>query len=114
VRGLEAEQIGTVTVVKFTRSEFLDDETIEAIGAELFSLVDNLGCRQVVLNLAKVKRVASLMLGKLLTVHKKLKAAGGRLVLCGVDPEIYKIFETLRFPQLIRVVKDEQEALQAF
>jgi anti-anti-sigma factor len=114
VRGLEVEQIGTVTVVKFTRSELLDDETIEAIGAELFSLVDVLGCRQVVFNLAKVKRVASLMLGKLLTMHKKLKAAGGRLILCGVDPEIYKIFETLRFPQLIRVVKDEQEALQAF
>jgi len=113
-RCIEVEQVGKISVVKFTRSEFLDDESIEMIGSQLFGYVDRLGVRQMVLNFAGVERMASLMLGKIMALHRKLKAVGGRLVLCGVDPEIYWVFETLRLPKLLCFCKDEQEALQAF
>ena len=113
-RCVEIEQVGNVSVVKFTRSEFLDDETIETVGAQLFGYVDRLGVRQLVLNFAGVERMASLMLGKIMSLHRKLKAVGGRLILCSVDPEIYWVFETLRLPKLLYFCKDEQEALQAF
>jgi len=112
-RSLQVEQVGDATVVRFAASELLDDETIELIGGQLYALVDHLGARKLVLNLAPVKRLASLMLGKIMTLHKKLKPAGGKLVLCGVDPEIRHIFDTLRLPQFLTLCKDEQEALQA-
>jgi anti-sigma B factor antagonist len=113
-RSLQVEQVGDVTVVRFVRSELLEDETIELLGGQLYALVDHLGSRKLVLNLAPVKRMASLMLGKIMTLHKKLKPAGGRLVLCGIDPEIRRIFDTLRLPQFLLICKDEQEALQSF
>jgi anti-sigma B factor antagonist len=113
-RWVEIEQVGDVSVVKFTRSEFLDDAAIEAVGDQLFAHVDRLGVRQMVLNFHGVERMASLMLGKIMSLHRKLKAVGGRLVLCGVDPQIYWVFETLRLPKLLAFCKDEQEALQAF
>lgn len=113
-RWLEVEQVGEVALAKLTRRELLEDETIEAVGEQMFLLVDNMGCRKLVLSLAATRRMSSLMLGKIMSVHKKMKAAGGRLALCGIDPDVYRIFETLRLPQLLTIYKDEQEALQSF
>jgi anti-sigma B factor antagonist len=113
-RCVEIEQVGAVSVVKFTRAEFLDDRTIEEVGERLFGYVERMGVRHLVLNFQGVERMASLMLGKIMTLHRKLKAVGGRLVLCNVDPSIYWVFETLRLPKLLCFCKDEQDALQAF
>ena len=33
-------------------------------------------------------------LGKFILLHKIVKNAGGRLVLCSLDPEIFLVFET--------------------
>lgn len=113
-RSLEVEQVGEVTVVRFTCAELLEDEAIELLGGQLYALVDHLGRRQLVLNLGPVRRMASLMLGKIMTLHKKLKPVGGKLILCGIDPEIRRIFDTLKLPQFLRICREEQEALQQF
>ena len=113
-RLLEVEQVSDITVVRLPWKELLDDETIEHVGGQLYALVDHLGTRKLVLNLSSVKRMASLMLGKIMTLHKKLKPLQGKLVLCGIDPDIRRVFDILRFPQLLSICKDEQEALQSF
>src|SRR5438128_9258525 len=89
---VEIEQVGDVSVVKFKQPELLDNDTIEAVGSLLFDHVDRLGVRKLLLNFRSVKRMASLMVGKILSLHRKLKAAGGRLVLCSVDADIYWVF----------------------
>jgi anti-sigma B factor antagonist len=113
-RSLQVEQVGDVTVVRFAAAELLDDGTIELLGEQLYTLVDHLGTRKLVLNLSPVRRLASLMIGKIMTLHKKLKPAGGKLVLCGIDPEIRRIFDTLKLQQFLTVCREEQEALQSF
>src|SRR5438874_194346 len=88
-RRLEVEDIGDVTVVNFTDNKILDEQEIQIIGEQLFSLVDELGRRKLILNFSIVKYLSSAALGKFLTLNKKINAAGGRLVLCNIDPAIY-------------------------
>jgi anti-sigma B factor antagonist len=113
-RRLEVEDIGDVTVVNFTDRKILDEQNIQVIGEQLFSLVDEAGRRKILLNFGNVEYLSSAALGKLITLNKKLQAAGGRLILCNIDPQIYEVFEITKLNKLFNIHKEEQAALQAF
>ena len=113
-RRLEVEDIGDVTVVNFVDRRILDEQNIQIIGEQLFSLVDEVGRRKILLNFGNVEFLSSAALGKLIALHKKLQAVGGRLILCNIDPEIYEVFEITRLDKFFNIQKDEQAALQAF
>ena len=74
-RRLEVEDIGDVTVVNFTDRKILDEQNIQVIGEQLFSLVDEAGRRKILLNFGNVEYLSSAALGKLITLNKKLQTA---------------------------------------
>ncbi len=113
-RRLEVEDIGDVTVVNFVDRRILDEQNIQVIGEQLFSLVDEVGRRKILLNFGNVEFLSSAALGKLIALQKKLQAVGGRLILCNIDPEIYEVFEITRLDKFFTIQKEEQAALQAF
>ena len=113
-RRLEVEDIGDITVVNFVDKKILDEQNIQVIGEQLFSLVDELGRRKIVLNFKNVEFLSSAALGKLITLNKKLQQAGGKLILCNIDPQIYEVFEITKLDKFFKIMKEEQAALQAF
>ena len=113
-RRLEVEDIGDITVVNFVDKKILDEQNIQVIGEQLFSLVDELGRRKILLNFKNVEFLSSAALGKLITLNKKLTQAGGRLVLCNIDPQIHEVFEITKLDRFFKIMKEEQQALQAF
>jgi anti-sigma B factor antagonist len=113
-RRLEVEDIGDVTVVNFTDRKILDEQNIQVIGEQLFSLVDEAGRKKILLNFGNVEYLSSAALGKLITLNKKLQAAGGKLILCNIDPQIYEVFEITKLNKLFNIKAEEQAALQEF
>jgi len=113
-RRLEVEDIGDVTVVNFTDKKILDEQNIQIIGEQLFSLVDDLGRRKILLNFSNVEYLSSAALGKFITLNKKVNSAGGRLILCNIDPQIKEVFEITKLNKLFTIHEEEQAALQAF
>jgi anti-sigma B factor antagonist len=113
-RWLEIDQLGDVTVVRFTTRTILGNDAIQAIGDQLLGLVEQAGCRQFVLNLENVESVSTAMVGKLVALHRRLDAAQGRLVLCRLGPFLVEIFKVLNLGELTRVYGEEQEAVQSF
>jgi anti-sigma B factor antagonist len=113
-RRLEVEDIGDVTVVNFTDRKILDEQNIQIIGEQLFSLVDELGRTKLLLNFGNVEYLSSAALGKLITLNKKLQGVKGKLILCNIHPQIYEVFEITKLNKLLNIRKDEQEGLQAF
>jgi len=113
-RRLEVENIGDVTVVNFVDRKILDEQNIQIIGEQLFSLVDEEGSRKLLLNFGNVEYLSSAALGKLITLNKKLQNAKGRLILCNIDAQIHEVFEITKLDKFFKIIKDEQAALQAF
>lgn len=113
-RRLEVEDIGDVTVVNFIDRKILDEQIIQAIGEQLFSLVEEAGRRKLLLNFGNVEYLSSAALAKLITLNKKLQQAGGRLILCNIDPQIYEVFEITKLNKIFNIQSEEQAALQAF
>jgi anti-sigma B factor antagonist len=113
-RRLEVENIGDVTVVNFVDKKILEEQNIANIGEQLFALVEQDGLTKLLLNFGNVEYLSSAALGKLITLNKKVKDAGGKLILCEISPQIYEVFEITRLDKFFRIEKDEQSALQAF
>jgi anti-sigma B factor antagonist len=108
------EHIGDVTVVNFVDPKILDGQNIQIIGEQLFSLVDEEGWRKILLNFGNVEYLSSAALGKLITLNKKLQQAGGKLILCNIDAQIHEAFEVTKLDKFFKIMKEEQQALQAF
>src|SRR5262249_51667907 len=113
-RRLEVEDIGEVTVVNFTDKKILDEQNIQIIGEQLFSLVDDLGRRKLLLNFSNVEYLSSAALGKFITLNTKVNAARGRLILCNLDRRFYELSEITKLNKHWNVTKDEWAALHAF
>lgn len=113
-RRLEVEDIGDVTVVKFTDRKILDEQNIQVIGEQLYSLVDDAGRKKLLLNFSNVEYLSSAALGKLISLNKKILDRKGKLVLCGIIPQIFEVFEITGLKKLFHFSQDEQEGLQAF
>lgn len=111
---LEVEDIGEVTVVNFTDKKILDEQNIQAIGEQLFRLVDELGRTKLLLNFGNVEYLSSAALGKLITLNRKVSNVSGRLILCNISPQIYEVFEITKLNKVFNIQKEEQSALQAF
>lgn len=113
-RRLEVEDYGDITVVNFIDRKILDEQNIQKIGEDLFSLVDELGRKKILLNFSNVEYLSSAALGKFITLNKKVQASGGKLIMCNITEDIYEVFEITKLNKLFNIQKDEQTALQAF
>jgi anti-sigma B factor antagonist len=85
--------VGDVTVVNFLDKRILDEQSVQAIGEQLFSLVDELGRKKLLLNFGNVEYLSSPVLGIMATLNKKVKAAGGRLIACNLNPQIDELLK---------------------
>src|SRR5262245_1921867 len=108
-RHLEIEHIGDVTVVSFTDKRLLDEQTIQIIGDQLFSLVDEQGRRKIMMNFGNVEYLSSAFLGIRVTLNKKVNWVGGRLILCNIDPLIYEVFENTKLNELFNIQRGEDD-----
>ncbi|MSQ97167.1 MAG: anti-sigma factor antagonist [Gemmataceae bacterium] len=113
-RGLEVEDHGEITVVNFIDKKILDEQSIQKIGEDLFSLVDELGRKKILINFSNVEYLSSAALGKFITLNKKVNASGGKLVMCNINDDIFEVFEITKLNKLFNILKDEQTGLQAF
>ena len=101
---------GDVSIVGFTVSNLTDDENIEQLGRELFNLVDQIGCRKLVLDMGGVRYLTSSVLGKLISLHRKAHRSDGRLIICNLGEGLATIMSTSRLNQYFNVADDVASA----
>jgi anti-sigma B factor antagonist len=106
-------EAGEVTVVRLVDRRLMDEPSVQELARELFRLVDVEKRGSLLLNFSAVDYLSSGVLGKLITLEKKLRAAGGKLTLTNLRPEIREVFAMTRLDQLFDIRDDEVEALAA-
>jgi anti-sigma B factor antagonist len=112
---IEAEQVDDVTVISFLLKKILDEQNIQAMGDQLFDLVQRENRRKVALTFRNVEYLSSAAIGKFIALRYILDRMGGYLVLCDVDPQIMEVFEITKLDKFFRMprhLEDGVEALQ--
>jgi anti-sigma B factor antagonist len=69
---------------------------------------------RVIVDLSDVELVGSAFTARLIALNKRMRAAGGRLVLCGLCPFVRDTFRGSRLDRVFEVADDEQAALASF
>lgn len=83
-----------------------------AFESDLMAQVDK-GEHRVVLDLARLDYVSSAGLRVVLLLAKKLKQAGGALVLCDLQPSVREVLEISGFLAILTVCDNRAQALAA-
>lgn len=113
-RRLDLDEKDDITIARFTDKKILDESNIQIIGNQLFALVDEDHRQKIVLDFTNVEYLSSAALGKLITMDKKVKAAGGKLRLCSIRSDILEVFKITRLDKLFTIKDDREKAVEAF
>ncbi len=112
---LDVQRHGDVFCVRLRQSR-LDEDGLYAMCAELISLLEDEGCRKMVLNLGppEPEFLYSIFLAKMVSLQRRLRAVDGSLKLAGAGPNTLRIFEACRLQSLFDFVPDEDTARAQF
>jgi anti-sigma B factor antagonist len=111
---LRIEIFEDATVASFVDERIVDEIVIQSVGEQLYNLVDRDGHANLLLNFSDVRFMASAVIAKLFTLHKKVKAAGGKLKFCCIEPDLRVVFKITGLERMVEIYDDEQEALDSF
>ena len=84
----EREDFGDVTVMRVRVTMLRDDEATAALFQKIDSLVEEAGRSRLVLNFDRVVFLASVGIGRVVSLLHKVRKAGGKLLLCKVNQAI--------------------------
>ena len=87
---------GDVVVAAFKLDRITEEDNIEQLGHELFSIVDQQDCRKLVIDLQNIEYVTSSVIGKLISLHRKLHRQKGQLILCSLSAKLEDVLRTSR------------------
>ncbi len=113
-RRLDIDEVNGVTIARFTDKKILDESNIQIIGNQLFNLVDEDHRQKIVLDFTNVEYLSSAALGKLITMDKKVKGAGGTLRLCSIRSDIKEVFKITRLDKLFQISDNRDKAIEGF
>ena len=98
----KTEHTGMVKIITFTAGQVRLENVI---ATELEGLTDDLGECHLLLDFTNVEYISSVELGTLISLHKKMKASGGRLTLFNLNLQVFEVFLATHLEALIGICR---------
>ena len=108
-RFVRTSAAGAVRVVELVLPTAIDSDEFDALNAALLGQMA--GADRWVLDLSAVTYMGSSMLGLVVNIRQRVKAAGGRLVLCGLPPWLAQTMRTCSLEKLFVTTVTRSEAV---
>ena len=105
-------QVKSVNVVELTMPQTLDIDEFDRLNDSLLGVVREQAEGAWVLDLSRLSYMGSAALGLMVNLRQQIKQSGGRLVLCGLSPQLLHIFKTCCMERLFKIVRSRDEAIQ--
>jgi anti-sigma B factor antagonist/stage II sporulation protein AA (anti-sigma F factor antagonist) len=88
-----------------------ESSLISEIGQALYELAKQNPGKRIVVNLDGVRYASTEMIAKLVSLNSRIERAGGRLALCGLQPDVRESMRILKLLALFDLAETEEEAL---
>jgi anti-sigma B factor antagonist len=111
---LEVEQVGQVTIARLAADNLWDEETVRSLRGPLQGLLERPGSPGLVVDLASLENLSSSAVGLLVGLHRRARAAGRRVALCGLTPRASALLERIRLGGVLEVYPAQDPALASF
>jgi len=101
---------GTAAVV-FEEGSIGDAEKIKAVGKLIYDYIEKNKPKVLIADFGKVKFFSSQVLGVLLNIRLKMKEYEGRVVMSGINPQLYRIFRITNINKLFSFFDNVEDAV---
>jgi anti-sigma B factor antagonist len=105
---------GRIAVADILDHQIFEPQVIRELFEELVSVVQGSSTNNLLVDLSLVKYVSSGMLNRLIDLKDHIAAVGGRLRLCGLQPEVAEIFKITQLNRQFDIAADQAAALASF
>lgn len=85
-----------VAVFRIEPAQVIGDDVADALRGELLAARRAVGARSVIVDFQPVTYMSSASFRPLLSLLRELRAHGGRLVLCNLQPYVHEVFSVAR------------------
>ena len=102
----KVEENGNVRIITFTGDQVRKVENV--LASELQGRTEHLGTCHLLLDFTNVDYLNSVELGTLITLHKRIKASGGRLTLFNLNAQVFEVFAVARLQTLLGICREEE------
>lgn len=103
----------SVNVIELTLPEMIDAMEFDHLNESLQSILNGKASQAWLLDLSSVNYLGSATLGLIVNIRQQVKAAGGKLVLCGMSPRLKEIFHACSMERLFTITKNRGEAIKS-
>lgn len=69
---------------------------------------------KLVIDMSKVAMLASAGIGSLISLHQACTKAGGKLVVCAIDPQIGQMLKLTRMDRMLNIAPTREQAIESF
>jgi len=114
VSSLRTEENGEILVVYFNEAKILDEARIQQIGKELMATVERATAGKLLVCFQGVTFMSSAMIGKVILLNKKCKAANVKLKLCDICDNVLEVFKLMRLNKILDIQPDVEKAIATF
>jgi len=97
------EQSGDVTIITLAGGSVRGEQNM--IAAELEGRLEGVVRNHLLLDFSNVEYVTSVELGTLITLHKVMRNAGGRLTLFNLNDQVYEVFTVTHLQTLLGICR---------
>jgi anti-anti-sigma factor len=101
----KVEQAGIV--ITFTAGALRDVENV--LARELEGHTAGTGERHLMLDFTNVTYLNSVELSTLITLHKRVRASGGRLTLFNLSDQVFRLFQITRLDTLLAICRENND-----
>lgn len=108
---ITVEEHGDVLVATFKSRMLNDEENIEQLGQELYALVEQSQWLKMAINLSNVEYVTSSVIGKLITLHRKLHRIKGKLVLFSLSAGVDSVLRASKLETYFAIAENRDAAI---
>ena len=106
---IEMESIGDVLIVRLDGE--LDHHTADLLRGQMEKEINKGNTLHVLLSLKDLHFMDSSGLGVILGRYKQITSRGGDMIVCSINPVIYRLFELSGLFKIMKIKESEEEAL---
>jgi stage II sporulation protein AA (anti-sigma F factor antagonist) len=91
----------------------LDHHTAEAVRTRMEEAIERESCRNIVLSMKELSFMDSSGLGVILGRYKQITALGGKMVVCDVNPSVFRLFQMSGLFKILSIEENERSAISS-
>ena len=107
---IETHNVDGILVAEFWESLRLDPAPVQDLRGHYEAHLKNHGTADVVIDLSGVGFAGSAALGNFVALQRLVRAKGGRIVFCNVDPTVSEVFRASKLDSLFEFAADRADA----